>query len=121
MKISLPLDGKPREHVRVASDAVFKSKFQLEVLILMATEPRFYHGQVESLVPGIGAAHVTAVLSRYRQAGFITLMADDSARQYYEKSDPESPFWTWIVEWATSLLDDPPNTSASVTSLVRSR
>lgn len=120
MKIALPLDGTSVARVREASALVFKSNYQLEILVLMAQEERFYHGQILAKVPGSGGSFVTGLLNRYAVGGMIDLIPpneDGQARKYYEKRQPEDPFWALVPSWAEFLMAD--SWGADVARLVR--
>ena len=118
MKIELPLDGTRATAVRESSEAIFKSRFLLEILLVIAQEDRFYHGQIAELVPKAGGSFVTSVLKRYEEANLIRPIQTEAgqARRYLEKRQPDHPLWTLTPAWVRFLLEDPP---AAVAQLVR--
>lgn len=110
MKIQLPLDGTTATRVRERSELVFKSRYLLEILLVMAQEDSFYHGQILASVPGAGGAFVTSVLKRYTEAGLIAVEAaeDGQARRHHTKRQSDDPFWSLLVGWAAFLVANPP-------------
>jgi hypothetical protein len=117
MKIQLPLDGKHAARVREGSQLVFKSQYLLEILLVMAQEDSFYHGQILASVPGTGGAFVTGVLKRYVDAGMIAPQAaeDGQARRHHRKRQPDDPFWSLLRGWAGFLVDNPADTVGRLT------
>jgi hypothetical protein len=118
MKIEQPLDGSAATRVRDASDVLFKSRFLLEMLLVIAQEECFYHGQILELVPRIGGSFVTNVLKRYEAGGLIRRLSEDpgQSRQHFEKQDPDLPLWVWIPDLVRYLANGP---AGSVAQLVR--
>lgn len=116
MKIELPLDGSKAGKLRKESETVFKSRFLLEILLVMAQESRFYHGQIQKLVPDAGPGFITNVLRRYEEAGLIRYVPVEpgQARRPMEKARSDDPLWTLVPDWAGFLLEDE---SASVSRL----
>jgi hypothetical protein len=108
MKIELPLDGTGLDCVRRESETVLKSRFLLEILLIMAQEATFYHGQIDGLVPGAGGGYITSVLRRYAKGEMIRYVPVEpgQSRRPLEKTRPDDPLWLMVPAWVEFLLKD---------------
>jgi hypothetical protein len=114
MKISLPLDDKQRSHVRPASKAVFKSRYALEAMVVMAQEDTFFQGQIAEQA-GCEPSYAGELMKRFAAAGLIEALPKEpgQVRKYY-RSLP-SPLWESSQEFLAHLLSDGPPDVARLT------